>query len=128
MEEPGRLLVRTYISTAQQPIRDAVVIVATTELDGRQKLAAIQLTDPNGIAGPISLPAPDPAESTEPGKGEAAYSKYLLVVEHPGYQLAVFYDLQIFPGVETVQDIALIPLSLNNIDRQESVTVTPQPL
>ena len=64
-----------------------------------------------------------------PGGGPP-FSDYSLVVEHPGYYLATFEKLQIFPGIETVQNVPLVPLPQPPAgqDAAEPVVVTPQPL
>ena len=128
MAQNGTLLVRTFVSNAQIPVSDATVIVSQPDGNGRQKLLAIQLTDESGSASPITLEAPEVAGSLTPGNNGSAFSDYTLVVEHPGYQLALFDKLQVFPGVETIQDVPLIPLSPNQRNESDLVTVTPQPL
>ena len=128
MDQKGTLLVRTFVSNAQIPVPGATVIVAKPDGSGRQELLSIQLTDENGVAGPITLDAPDVAGSLSPGNNGSAFSDYTLIVEHPGYQLAFFQELQVFPGVETVQDIPLIPISSNGNNESSTITVTPQPL
>ena len=128
MAQTGILLVRTYVSNAQIPIPGATVIVSKPDGNGLQKLLSIQRTNESGVAPPITLEAPDPAGSLSPGNNGSAFSNYTLVVEHPDYQLALFDDLQIFPGVETIQDVPLIPLSPNERNESDLVTVTPQPL
>lgn len=128
MAESGSLIVRTFVSRAQLPVSDATVIVSVPSGDGRQKLLSIQRTNESGVAGPITLEAPDLAGSLTPGNNGSAFSSYTLVVEHPDYQLALYDKLQIFPGVETVQDVPLIPLSANGRNESDLTTVTPQPL
>lgn len=128
MAQSGTLFVRTFVSRAQLPVSGATVIVSVPQADGRHKLLAIRQTNESGVAGPITLEAPEASESLTPGHNGTAFSTYTLVVEHPDYQLAVFDQLQVFPGVETVQDVPLIPLSANERDRSDLVTVTPQPL
>lgn len=128
MTQKGSLIVRVFVSTAQLPVADAAVIVSHPSEDGRQKLIAIQMTDRSGTAGPITLDAPSVQGSLAPGQNDRAFSIYTLTVEHPDYQLAVFDRLQIFPDVETVQDVPLIPLSPNGKDQQDLTSVTPQPL
>ena len=52
------------------------------------------------------------------------------MVEHPEYYLATFERLQVFPGVETVQNVPLVPLPqpAGNDVTADPVVVTPQPL
>ncbi len=128
MAQNGTLLVRTFVSNAQLPVSGATVIVSKPDGNGRQKLLSIQRTDESGVAAPITLEAPETAGSLTPGNNGSAFSNYTLVVEHPDYQLALFDKLQVFPGVETVQDVPLIPLSANKRNENDLVTVTPQPL
>ena len=128
MSQKGSLIVRTFVSTAQLPVSDATIIVSVPDSDGRQKLVSIMMTDQNGLAGPITLDAPDTAASLTPNQPDPAFTAYTLVAEHPDYQLAVFSPLQIFPNVETVQNIPLIPLSPNGKDSQDLTAITPQPL
>ena len=128
MVQNGILLVRTFVSNAQIPGPGATVIVSKPDGTGRQKLLSIQLTNESGVAPPIRLEAPEVAGSLTPGNNGSAFSDYTLVVEHPGYQLALFDNLQIFPGVETIQDVPLVPLSPNERNESDLVTVTPQPL
>lgn len=128
MDQTGSLIVRTYLSTAQLPISGATVIISTTAADGKQTLIAIARTDESGVAGPIQLSAPSAAGSLSPGNGGSPFSSYTLLIEHPDYQLARFDGLQIFPGVETVQNVPLIPLSNTGRNEADLTTVTPQPL
>lgn len=126
MAETGTLRVRTYVSTAQFPVSGATVIVSAPNKDGRHKLLFIALTDQNGVVGPITLDAPARELGLTPGQKETAFSSYTIVVEHPDYQLAVFEQLQVFSGIETIQDVPLIPISANGKDRQDMTVVTPQ--
>ncbi len=128
MADSGTLIVRTFVSRAQLPVSDATVIISSPGADGRQKLVSILRTNESGVAGPITLEAPAAAGSLSPGHNSSAFSSYTLVVEHPNYQLALFDQLQIFPGVETIQDVPLIPLSANGRNESDLTTVTPQPL
>ena len=129
MAQSGSLIVHVYASRAQLPIQGATVLVAQQDTQGRYELLSALITDESGIAGPIALPAPDANLSQSPGT-PLPFSSYSLVVEHPGYQVALFQGLQIFSGVETTQSVPLIPLSIpepTDPDRQLT-RVTPQPL
>ena len=127
MPQSGSLIIRTYVSRAQLPVPDATAIVYTTDKDGRHHLLAIRITDESGIAGPIELAAPSDSMGLTPDS-PIPFTDYQLIVEHPDYQLALFQDLQVFPGVETVQDVPLIPLSVPEGADSNTTTVTPQPL
>lgn len=129
MPQTGSLTVRAFTSQAQLPVPGATVIISGPSEDGRRKVLSIQTTDSSGATQPIRLEAPDRSLSESPG-GAAPFSDYALVVEHPDYYLATFEKLQVFPGVETVQNVPLVPLPQpsNGDDAASPVVVTPQPL
>lgn len=129
MPQTGSLVVRTFTSQAQLPVSGATVIISSREEDGRRKVYSIQTTDESGGTKPFQLEAPDKSLGMSPGQA-TPFSDYSLVVEHPEYFLATFEQLQVFPGVETVQNVPLVPLPqpAAGSDSAEPVIVTPQPL
>lgn len=132
MQETGSLRVRVFTSRAQLPIAGAAVILSGPVTDGRRELLSIQRTDSSGVAGTVVLNAPDAALSQDPGN-KTPFASYSLVVEYPGYHVAVFDGIQVFSGIETVQDVALIPLPQpaqpeNSGGGNNAVVVIPQPL
>lgn len=129
MPQTGSLTVRAFTSQAQLPVAGATVIISGPSEDGRRNVLSIQTTDSSGATKPFQLEAPDLSLSESPG-GAAPFSDYALVVEHPDYYLATFEKLQVFPGVETVQNVPLVPLPQpsNGDDFASPVVVTPQPL
>lgn len=129
MPQTGSLVVRAFTSNAQLPVSGATVIISAPDEDGRRKVFSIQTTDESGGTKPIQLAAPDHSLSESPG-GAVPFSDYSLVVEHPEYYLATFEKLQVFPGVETVQNVPLVPLpqSAGSDINAAPVVVTPQPL
>ena len=126
MSKTGSLIVRTFVSRAQLPVPDATVIVYSSRPDGKHDLIAIRSTDESGVAGPIKLVTNDSQGLTP--SSPIPFTDYQMIVEHPGYQVALFEDLQVFPDVETVQDVLLIPISVPENPDFNTTTVTPQPL
>lgn len=130
MSQSGSLAVRVFTSRAQLPISGATVIISKRAEDNRHQVYSIQSTDESGNTKPFQLEAPDADLSQTPGS-VSPFSSYALVVEHPGYYLATYEQLQVFPGVETVQNVALTPLprpAVPGEDSAQPVVVTPQPL
>ena len=129
MPQTGSLAVRVFTSLAQLPVSGATVIISSRAADNRHNVFSVQTTDSSGSTEAFPLDAPDPALSEAPG-GAPPFSDYTLVVEHPGYYLATFEKLQIFPGIETVQNVPLVPLPqpANGQNAAAPVVVTPQPL
>lgn len=126
MPQIGSLIVRTFVSRAQIPISGATAVVAMARANGKHEILAIRITDESGIAGPFLLPAPDVSSSLSPDM-DHPFSSYILLVEHPDFEIATFLDLQIFPGVQTVQDVPMVPLQTQGTGNGVTI-VTPQPL
>ena len=129
MPQTGSLIVRVFTSQAQLPISGATVIISSRAADNRHNVYSIQTTDSSGSTKEFQLAAPDVSFGESPNAG-VPFSDYSLVVEHPEYYLATFEKLQVFPGVETVQNVPLTPLPQPGTgeDSAEPVVVTPQPL
>ncbi len=132
MPQTGELIIRVYLSQARLPIPGVTAIVTAPQPDGSQHLAAVRFTDQSGVAPAIELYAPALSGSLQPSADDTApFSTYTLLVEHPDYQLALFERLQVFPGITTIQDVPLLPLS-DRTDAEgrqaDTVLVTPQPL
>ena len=126
MEGTGTLLVRTFLSRAQFPVPGATAVVASAQPDGRYQLLAARITDESGLVGPFTLEAPEASVGLTPNGG-IPFSNYLLMVEHPEYEMEVYLDLQVFPGIQTVQEVPMIPRQAQGAE-EEITVVTPQPL
>ena len=113
MQATGTLSVRVYTSQAQIPLEGATGVVAAPGKEGKWKLLSIQNTDSSGKIKTITLDTPALGESTSPGglPGDGApFALCSLWAEQPGYAMLQVENVQVFPGVETVQDMELIPL------------------
>ncbi len=126
MDGIGRLNVRVYTSRAQIPIEGATVVVTGKGKNGKLKLLSIQTTDSSGGIQPIEIATPMASESTEPEhNGLPPFAVCDVWAEHPGFAMLVVENVQIFPGVETLQAMVLSPLaeggnSLMETDVQET--------
>lgn len=129
MTDYGTLLVRVFTTRAQIPVDRATVAVTQKGPGGKHILLSVRATDESGRIPPIHISTPVPGESLLPG-GSGGYTLCDIWAEHPQYQLLLVEGVQIFPGVETIQDMALIPLAEHAIPRNEAelVSITPQPL
>lgn len=113
MQATGTLSVRVYTSQAQIPLEGATVVVAAPGKEGKWKLLSIQNTDSSGKIKTVTLDTPALGESTSPGglPGDGApFALCNLWAEQPGYAMLQVEHVQVFPGVETVQNMELIPL------------------
>ena len=113
MQATGILSVRVYTSQAQIPLEGATVVVAAPGEEGKWKLLSIQNTNSSGMIRPVTIDAPALGESTSPGglpgDGEP-FAQCDVWAEQPGYAMLQVTGVQIFPGVETIQSMELIPL------------------
>ncbi len=106
----GTLEVWVTASRAQLPVEGATVAVTSAGPENRTLLSLL-VTDESGRAGPITLDAaPGGGMGLEPGS-PVPFADYALWVEHPAYEVARIERFQIFPGVESIQQINLLPLS-----------------
>ncbi len=111
MTSEGKLRVRVYASQAELPLEGTTVIVTQQGGMGKYRLLSVQATDSSGLIQPVDIPTPAVGESTHPIYGEEqVYALCSVWAEHPGYVMLQVNGVQIFPGVETVQEMELIPL------------------
>ena len=132
MQETGTLLVRVYTSRAQIPVEGATVAITGREREGKRELISIQVTDSSGTIRPVSIPTPASIDSTQPDppEGTIPFASCDVWAEHPGFAALRAQGVQIFSGVETIQNMELIPLPQgeSGLDRQGSDDITPQNL
>ena len=112
MANVGKLVVRVYTSQAEPPLEGATVVVTQEGARGKHRLPSVQVTDSSGLSRPVEIPTPAAGESTQPNGGTAAgFALCNVWAEQPGYAMLQVEGVQIFPGVETMQDMELIPLA-----------------
>ena len=113
MQATGTYSVRVYTSQAQIPLEGATVVVAAPGAEGKWKLLSLQNTDSSGMIQTVQIDAPALGESTAPGglPGPGApFAQCSVWAEQPGYAMLQIENVQVFPGVETVQNMELVPL------------------
>ena len=83
--------------------------VSVTATDGTA--IALRLTNRSGMITPIEVPVPDISASQSPDTGEIPYTPVNLYARKQGFEQIENESLQVFPGVVTDQNLAMIPLS-----------------
>ena len=128
MPTNGFLTIRTYTSAAQLPVEDVTVSVTRPDSKGT-RLFATRITDESGLVGPIAIPTPDRSESLQAGVA-APYTTVDIIADHPNYERVLVENAQVFAGVLSQQDIALIPLEARPevFNLTETFQITPQAL
>jgi len=123
MASTGTLLVRVFTSDAEIPAADAAVLITRQAPDGPEELLALRLTDERGLAGPLALDAPDAPDefSDEP----CPFAEANVTVDAPDFRRAVVLEVPIYPGVQTVQPIRLVPLEEFPVRRDETDVFAP---
>ena len=110
MASSGTIIAHVFTSRAQLPVSGALVALLQPNSGGKPTLLALRVTDESGFTSPVRLPTPDLSQGTSPG-GETPYALVTLWCEAPGYGYQVVEGIEVYPGVETVQDVELVPLS-----------------
>ena len=114
----GYIQVHAYASYAQIPHQDVTVSVSAT--DGT--VIALRLTDRSGRIEPIPIPVPDRSESLSPNPGERPFATVNLAARRQDYEQIFVDNLQVFAGITTDQELAMIPLSELPASRSKSET------
>ncbi len=126
----GSFTARVYTSQNAIPVPGATVLLTRAgTAPGQTELIAVQVTDESGMTERILLDTPEKANSQQP-EGGIGWSEITVSAEHPLYERIIVEHVQIFPGVETIQDFQLIPLAAlpEVYNRTEIFEVQPQNL
>ena len=127
MEQHGTIMVHAFTSRAQLPVAGATIVISQQTEEKKHMLYAVRVTNENGEIPPVQVPTP--MGSRNPGT-ETPYTLLDVWVEHPGYQLELIRNAQVFSGTDSVLEVALIPLAEHAIPRNSFhiVNTTPQSL
>ncbi len=109
-EESGTLKVEAFVSDRAFGVPNARVMVFL-ELPSGNVAVFDGLTDIDGVTDTIRLPAPPKSISQSPQSAQnprLPYSVYSVYVEHPYYVRAVFTNVPVFSGVDSVQPVRML--------------------
>ena len=125
----GTVQVHTYASRANLPLEGTTVLLTRRDENGNDILIGRQTTDRNGNTEPVQIKAPPLSDSLSPGDRQA-FSYVDITADLPRYERIVIRDVQVFPGIVSLQAIRMIPVSglSPEAGTSEEYTVTPQPL
>lgn len=125
----GTLIAQVYTSMAQLPIENAYITVTDTN-EENPSIIASRKTNSSGKTSIITLDTPPRSDSLTPNPDDIPFVSYNIRIDHPEFESIVIKNVQIFEGLETIQEAMLIPLAeLSKGNRNtETVTITPQPL
>ncbi|MBQ1410570.1 MAG: spore cortex-lytic protein [Oscillospiraceae bacterium] len=125
----GFIKVQTVTSRAEIPVAGATVTVSTLRPGQGQVLLSVQRTDESGMTALVAVPTPDLANSLTPNQPQG-WTDVRVGASHPNYDGVVVRDVQIFPGVTTLQELILVPRGgmPTDLGETEDITVPPQDL
>ncbi len=108
--ESGSLRVEAFAADRAFGVGSARVMVFL-ELPSGNVAVFDGLTDVDGQSDTIILPAPPRSLSQSPQNGsnpKLPYALYSVYVEHPSYVRAVFTNVPVFSGVESIQPVRML--------------------
>ena len=125
----GFIKVQTVTSRAEIPVAGATVTVSTLRPDGRRELLSVQRTDESGMTELVTVPTPELSNSLGPDRPRG-WTDVQIGASHPNYDGVVSRDVQIFPGVTTLQELILVPRGgmPTDLGETEDYTTPPQDL
>ncbi len=121
----GWLVVRVSAASGAVPIPNATVIVRSAENGVPVQVLGVLTTDESGITAPLSVATPPLSESLAPG-GKQPFSEISAEITADGYYTSVNINIPIYPGITSIQPVALIPLPDSQIGTQPSEDVVFQ--
>ncbi len=121
-ESLGSLKVQVFVADRAYPVSSARVVV-TEKSTGR--VCFDGYTDTDGSIGKLLLPAPERSSSQTPQE-KPPYAQYDIVVSHPGFQSRKYLGVPVFAGVESIQNIQLIPSGLNEDENNDVTESEPE--
>lgn len=110
MSGAGYLVVNVTSLRGLYPVAGAEVTVFTGENENRRILAK-ETTDQSGKTPLIKLSAPSAEFSESPNPAERPFAYYNLSVIEDGFRESLSFNLAVFDGVTSVQNVTLEPLS-----------------
>ncbi len=110
MASQGTVIARVYTSDAFLPLADVPVTFTQVQPDGTRRLLAVRFTNSSGLTAPLAVATPDVSDSLTPGSVLKPYATIDISVDYPGYGSILAEGVQVFPGVETIQGLKLLPL------------------
>ena len=111
--ESGTLKVETFASDRAFGVGSTRVMIFL-ELPSGNVAVFDGLTDIDGVSDTVRLPAPPRSISQSPQTGDnprLPYAVYSVYAEHPSYVRAVFTNVPVFSGVESVQPVRMLAKS-----------------
>lgn len=125
----GFIKVQTVTSRAEIPVAGATVSISTLRPGSGRVLLSVQRTDAGGMTELVTVPTPELANSLTPDQPQG-WTDVQVAASHPNFDGVVIRDVQIFPGVTTLQELILVPRGglPTDLGQTEDITIPSQDL
>ena len=125
----GFIKVQTVTSRAEIPVAGATVSISTLRPGSGRMLLSVQRTDQGGMTELVTVPTPELANSLTPDQPQG-WTDVQVAASHPNFDGVVIRDVQIFPGVTTLQELILVPRGglPTDLGQTEDITIPSQDL
>ena len=104
----GKLTVRAFLADEALPLEGAVVTILGADEENLE-FSMLAVTDEDGVAGPIDLPAPEIELSLSSNPKSQPYASYDIIVQKENYYTKRISNAAIFSGIIAVLPINMIP-------------------
>lgn len=118
---------KAQIFTARRtyPVKGATVTVSKTFPEGKY-IIAVETSDESGNVPTITLPALKKELSDRPS-AELPYTTFDMKVEHPSFNTMYYYNIPIFEGILSEQNVDLVPLASTPSDSDFDKVIEKEP-
>ena len=127
MATSGTLVTRVFTGRGELPVAGATISVVRRDPQGQMDLLSVQVSDASGDTVPLVIDTPHLDLSQSPGSS-VPFAVVDIWADRQGFELLVIEDVQIFPGVTSLQELPLIPRPEGSGRGGESVEIPPQDL
>ena len=125
----GRVVARVYTAEEAIPLEGVTVVVTQRSPVGKVTLLGLRTSDRSGQTEPVYVRTPE-RDITQSPSEQRGFSTVDVTADHPAYQRIIVENVQVFPGVVSLQEFAMIPLEEYppQWGQTEVFDVTPQGL
>ncbi len=120
--ENGYLTVRVSTAGGAIPLVGAAVNIRGGDINSSSIIYAL-VTDRDGLTPTVALAAPPRSASQAPQSAVPSYAVYNVDVYADGYTPALFHNVPVFSGINSVQPAVLVPF-IENETAKRSVNIT----
>ena len=127
MATSGTLVTRTFTGRGELPVAGVTISVVQRDPQGQMDLLSVLVSDANGDTVPVVIDTPHLDLSQSPGSA-VPFAVVDIWADRQGFELLVIEDVQVFPGVTSLQELPLIPKPEGSGRDGVSVEIPPQDL